>query len=290
MSRRTGGSLEMGRLMGATLASARLGRGVERARALLLWPQAVGPELARMTRPRSQQGGTLYVEVRDSAVAHHLTMQRHHLLKSLNAAMGDQSVTELRFSVGHIKKAPDAPRAAPLPPPDRAKAQKLVAEITNPELQGVALKAAEAMTRARRWREEQGWRPCPVCAEPSADAGPQQPCRACTLTLEDPNVKRAARQLLKTPEQVTSLAGTLGDSGKNAAKYLALDVLESQLELLAAECVGSGGVGEYLEFLRTQARVYLGIKLEKSPSSLTRADRQQLPERVARVLAASRGS
>ena len=82
--------------MGATLGAARIAKGVQRARAILAWPQAVGPEIARLTRPRSQQGGTLFVEVRDSATAHHLTMQRHHFLKSLNALLGEKEMAEIR--------------------------------------------------------------------------------------------------------------------------------------------------------------------------------------------------
>ena len=69
MTRRAGGPLDLSVLIGATLGKSRLGSGVQRARALLLWPQAVGPEIARLTRPRSQQGGTLYIEARDSTVS-----------------------------------------------------------------------------------------------------------------------------------------------------------------------------------------------------------------------------
>ncbi|MFD1730686.1 DUF721 domain-containing protein [Deinococcus malanensis] len=187
--RRMGGPRGLGELMGATLGSAKLSRGVQKAQAILAWPQAVGPQVARITRPRTQQGRVLFVEVRDSATAHHLTMQRHHFLKALNALLPDAPIEEIRFSVGTIRTPLDAPRAAPLPAPDRRRAREMARAVTDPELQSVALRAAEAVTRARRWREEQGWRPCPVCAEPSSE----QPCRACTLTLEDPNVKRAAR-------------------------------------------------------------------------------------------------
>lgn len=278
----------MGKLMGATLGSARLGRGVERARAILLWPSAVGPELSKITRPRSQQGGTLFVEVRDSATAHHLTMQRQHLLKRLNALMGDQNVTELRFSVGSIKHVPDAPRAAPLPAPDRARARQLAQDVQDPELKQAVLRAAEAMTRARKWREEQGYRPCPVCGEPSPNTGPAQPCRACTLTLEDPNVRRAARGLLRSPEQASALADLIGDSGVNAARYLALEQLADQLDLLALECVRGGGEEAYLSFLRAQAEVYLCLKLGKARQALKRSDQSKLPERVRQVIQAGR--
>lgn len=283
--RRAGGPLDMSKLMGATLGTAKLARGVEKARAILLWPHAVGPEIAKLTKPRSQQGGTLFVEVRDSAAAHHLTMQRHHFIKRLNELMNDRNVTEIRFSVGTVKPPPDAPRSAPLPAPDRARARKLVQDVQDPELKQVALRAAEAITRARKWREEQGWRPCPVCHEPSQE----QPCKACLRTLEDPNVKRAARSLIRTPENLPHVADTLGDSGRNAAKYLALAQLADQLDLLAVECVRGGGAAEYVDFLRIQARVYLCLHLEKPISALRKSDLQHLPEKPRQVLTAGRG-
>ena len=97
------------------------------------------------------------------------------------------------------------------------------------------------MTRARRWREEQGWRPCPVCGEPSPPKAAQEPCRDCALTLDDPLVRRAARLLLRDPEGLAGLRERLGDSGATGARYLALRHLEEQLDVLALECARSGG-------------------------------------------------
>ncbi|SMB94625.1 DUF721 domain-containing protein [Deinococcus hopiensis] len=281
--RRLNGPRDFSELLGATLGTARIARGVQRARALLVWPQAVGPEIARMTRPRSQQGGTLFVEVRDSAAAHHLTMQRHHFLKRLNELLGEQKITEIRFSVGTVRSPTPAPRVAPLPAPDRARARELVRNVDG-DLRDVALKAAEAITRARKWREEQGWRPCPVCGEASRE----QPCRACLLTLEDPNVKRAARTLTRAPERLAALPPLLGDSGANAARYIALQTLEGQLDLLALECVRSGGEEGYRAFLFQQAEVYLALHHRRPRSALMAKDRAALPERVRQVLGAGR--
>ncbi|GAA5532208.1 DUF721 domain-containing protein [Deinococcus aluminii] len=280
-ARRLGGPRNVSELLGATLGAARLAKGVQRARAILAWPQAVGPEIARLTRPRSQQGGTLFVEVRDSATAHHLTLQRHHFLRSLNALLGEERITEIRFSVGSVRAPSPAPRVAPLPAPDRARARELVRNVDG-DLKDAALRAAEAITRARKWREEQGWRPCPVCGE----ASKEQPCRACTLTLEDPNVKRAARTLTRAPERLAALPPLLGDSGTNAARFTALELLEGQLELLALECVRSGGEEGYRAFLSQQAEVYLALWHRKPRSVLKREDRAALPERVRQVLGA----
>ena len=281
--RRMSGPLRLGDLMGATLGSAKLTGGIQRARAILLWPQAVGPEIARITRPRTQQGGTLFVEVRDSATAHHLSMQRHHFLKALNALLPDAPLTDLRFGVGTLRE-PTAPVAvAPLPAPDRARARQLVQDVPD-DLKSAALRAAEAITRARKWREEQGWRPCPVCGEASRE----QPCRACALTLEDPNVRRAARLLQRWPEKLPDLGATLGDSGAGAARFLALRQLEGQLDLLALECVRSGHEDGYREFLAQQADVFMALTLGRTRAQLRPSDRSVLPDSARSVLNAGR--
>ncbi len=280
-TRRTGGTRNLSDVLGTTLARHRLQGGVSRARSILLWPQVVGPELSRLTRARTQQGQTLVVEVRDSSMAHFLTLQRAAFLSRLQAQMGDQSVTELRFSVGRLNAHVPAPLPEVLPAPDRARARQLARAAPEP-LQEVAQRAAEAVTRARRWREQQGYAPCPVCRE----ASKEQPCRACTLTLEDPNVKRAALRLLREPAGLGQLPPTLGDSGTDAARYLALGVLAEQLGVLALECVKSGHDNHYRAFLKEQAGHYL--QLFHRRAKLTRADWNALPPQALDVLRAGK--
>lgn len=285
MTRRLGGLHGLSDVLGLTLSKHRLQGGINKARSIVLWPQVVGPELARLTRARTQQGNTLVVEVRDSSMAHFLTMQRATFLKMLQAKLGDQSVTELRFTVGTPRAAAQTPLPEALPAPNQARAEALAAHLppeASPELHRAALQAAQAITRARRWREQQGYAPCPVCGEPSKE----QPCRACTLTLQDPLVRRAALALLRDPARLAALSGTLGDAGADAARYLALAQLAEQLDVLALECVQSGGAAQYQEYLRAQARKYLHLHCRRIP---TRADAQALPERVRQVLEGSGG-
>lgn len=282
MNRRTGTTHSIRGLLGETLAKRGLKLGVGRARSVLMWPKVVGPELARLTRARNQHGGTLFVEARDSAQAHHLTMQRHHVLARLRIAMGDESVTELRFVVGTLPPERAVVVQDALPPPDRERAQQLVHDVPD-SLRDVAVRAAEAITRARKWREQQGYSPCPVCGEATSE----QPCMACGRTLRDPAVKRAAPQLARDPRMLGSLPSLLGDSGTQAARHLALELLRDQMELLALECVRSGGEVFYREYLGEQARLFVALSLHRTHAPITRHHLKLLPERVQQVLAGS---
>ncbi len=278
---RVGGTHGLREVLGLTLSKHRLQGGLSKARSIVIWPEVVGPELSRMTRARTQQGNTLVVEVTDSSMAHFLTMQRGTFLRLLQEKLGDQSVTELRFSVGRVQ-AP-APAALPdvLPAPDQARAEAMTQHLpasASPELQRATLQAAQAITRARRWREQQGYAPCPVCGEPHR----QQPCRACELTLQDPLVRRAAANLLRDPTLLAQLPATLGLSGTDAARYLALQQLLDQLDILALECVQSGGAAHYQDYLHQQATHYL--QLWHRRSNLSRADWQALPVKARQVL------
>lgn len=295
---REGDFRSVGDLMQATLGKNRLGYGVRRAQALLLWPQAVGPEVARLTRARSFQFGTLHVEARDSAVAHHLSMQRHHFQNRLNELLSRSTVpgqppelvTEIRFGTGFLQE--DEGRAAtpplllpPLAPAEQAKAAA-VAESAGDNLREVAQRAAEAVARRRRWREQQGWRACPVCGEPSSHS----PCRPCERLLSDPLIRRAAAEVVRQPLTLLGLEVRLGPAGEQAAQYLAVQQLRERLHLLALECVAAGGAEPYREFLEEQCAHLLAVMHHKSPAEVTAADYSQLPEQVRAVLLASRRS
>ncbi|ADY26135.1 protein of unknown function DUF721 [Deinococcus proteolyticus MRP] len=295
--RREGDLRTVGELMNATLGKNRLGFGVQRAQALLVWPQAVGPEVARLTRARSFQFGTLHIEARDSAAAHHLSMQRHHFMRRLNELLAQQAppgvapeqVTEIRFGTGWTDpgeaRRAHAPQLPPLAPAEQARAAQ-AAQAAGQELQDVAQRAAEAVARRRRWREQQGWHPCPVCGEPS----PHTPCRPCQRTLREPLVRRAADDLMRRPETILGLEDRLGPAAEQAAHFLAVQGLEGRLQLLALECVQSGGAGDYREFLEEQCGKLLAVMGRKPLSAVTAADYALLPEQVRQVLLAGRGT
>lgn len=89
------------RSIGAALPRALKSLGISRrtreAQALWLWPQLVGPHLARETSALKLTGGTLWVTATSPALAHQLHLERGMLIDRLNDGIGVPAVREIRF-------------------------------------------------------------------------------------------------------------------------------------------------------------------------------------------------
>ena len=89
------------RSIGAALPRALKSLGISRrtreAQALWLWPQLVGPHLARETSALKLTGGTLWVTATSPALAHQLHLERGMLIDRLNEGIGVPAVREIRF-------------------------------------------------------------------------------------------------------------------------------------------------------------------------------------------------
>lgn len=83
---------------------ARLG-GQDRAteqRVAQVWDEAVGPMLAKHSRPEGVRGKTLLVRVSNSSYAHELVLLRREILERLTRSLGVTLVEEIRSRVGPL--------------------------------------------------------------------------------------------------------------------------------------------------------------------------------------------
>jgi predicted nucleic acid-binding Zn ribbon protein len=62
-----------------------------------VWSAAVGPHIAKHTRPHTLEGGTLVVLVANAEWAHTLSRQEASLREQLNARLGADPVSALVF-------------------------------------------------------------------------------------------------------------------------------------------------------------------------------------------------
>ncbi len=61
------------------------------------WPEVVGPVIARYTLNTYIYNQTLHVQLSNPALRADLSMMRQELVKKLNAKVGDQVISDIRF-------------------------------------------------------------------------------------------------------------------------------------------------------------------------------------------------
>lgn len=62
------------------------------------WPSVAGPMIVRYTLNTYIYNQTLYVRLSNPALRSDLSMMRHELVKKLNAVVGEQVITDIRFN------------------------------------------------------------------------------------------------------------------------------------------------------------------------------------------------
>ncbi|MCS7068424.1 MAG: DUF721 domain-containing protein [Meiothermus sp.] len=243
------------------------GLGIERGRALLLWPEVAGPALSAISEAERLEEGVLVVRVADSVVAHQLTYLREEFLRRYQEQLPGV-VRELRFQVGVARKS--KPPSPPAPPPklsaeDEERLRRL-AEGSPEELQGAILRAGRAVLQKQKANPHP---PCPICGTPS----PAHPCKPCQKLLNEPAIQREAGRLSRFP-----LRARLEGNPLQAARYLAQKRLEAQLRDLLPQVIQQP---ELMPILQDTARRYLQLRTGEKD---VRAYRHLLPETLASLL------
>jgi predicted nucleic acid-binding Zn ribbon protein len=66
------------------------------------WAEAVGDQIAAVTRPVSERGGQVTIECADSVWAQELDLMQEQLLERLSNRLGEQAPRSLRFRAQEI--------------------------------------------------------------------------------------------------------------------------------------------------------------------------------------------
>ena len=111
-----------------------LGEKFRAQQPLLLWPEIVGSQIARITKPIQFTDGILTVAVNSAAARQELFLLRAQYIARLNQAVGDDVVREIRFIPGRIPLLRRVPRP-PLDPHLPAEASHMFADVPDPQLQ-----------------------------------------------------------------------------------------------------------------------------------------------------------
>jgi len=185
----------LSRILDDTLKRLELTNAALEARAVLLWPDVVGPQLARASEVRTIQAGTLVVVTRSSAWTQELTFQKSAILRRFREKLGKEVVKDLRFSVGAVRGV--QPSSLQAPPREELRRIRLpaeeVAEIStaaqteDPELAQAIRRALTREAQLRLWHLEHGAKPCPRCGAAHRSAADLCPaCRQDDATADAP--------------------------------------------------------------------------------------------------------
>jgi hypothetical protein len=157
-----------------------------------VWPDAVGPDVARRTRPGKLRDGVLTVYTAGSTWSHQLTFLAPAIVAELKALSPSAGVQRLRFVVatGRTKAYLDGltrPSVARSRLPGRA------SSADAPAVDDEAENAEDIVARLRRRqqaldrrREREGWRRCSECGawrNPAGNAGTADD--ACAVCVEE---------------------------------------------------------------------------------------------------------
>jgi predicted nucleic acid-binding Zn ribbon protein len=156
------------------------------ARAVMLWSQIVGPQMAAASEVRSVQDGTLVVVTRSSAWSQEFSFQKRTILRRYREKLGQEFIRDLRFTVGAVRGISD-PAANHAPPDAEVRRIRLspvevasirrAADTGDPELAQAIRRSLTHEAQIRHWHLEHGARPCSRCG--AAFRTPRDLCPAC---------------------------------------------------------------------------------------------------------------
>ena len=173
-----------------TLKKLQLTDAALEARALLLWPELVGEQMARASEARTVRGGVLEVTTRSSAWNQEFSFQKTHLLRRLKERLGKEVIRDIRFTVGPIRGIADPVATGTAPPKEELRRIRLseaenerirrASECDDPELAQAIRRALTREAQLRAWHLEHGARECPRCG-----AAYRQPFTVCPACRQD---------------------------------------------------------------------------------------------------------
>lgn len=180
------------------------------AEVLSLWPQLVGPAIAKAARPLGLRDGVLELGVVGAAWAAELKLLEGPLLAKLAARVGPGRVRALKTKVvGKAQVAKLDPEAVQGPPelvgppwsrgsavgaasPEaRARWAEASLKISDPKLAHAVARAGAALADLQAARQASGARPCPRCGAPCdpEPSGLPRPCSPCLWAEAHPAVR-----------------------------------------------------------------------------------------------------
>jgi hypothetical protein len=124
----------------------------------VLWPNIVGPKVAKIACPAQFRNGTLFIDVADNVWMQELKFQEGQLIERLNEALREPLVRRLFFQLARTpppeslsprESAMAPPAATPLDPQQEFALEREVASVRDPELRAILKDFRRRLLQAR---------------------------------------------------------------------------------------------------------------------------------------------
>jgi predicted nucleic acid-binding Zn ribbon protein len=90
----------IGQILGDVIRDLGLSKKMSEQRAVVEWPQIVGPRVAEHSRAIKVDGGRLLVQVDSSVWSQELTLMKQTILRQVNDRLGRPSIEGIHFVLG----------------------------------------------------------------------------------------------------------------------------------------------------------------------------------------------
>jgi hypothetical protein len=158
------------------------------------WPDIVGAQVARNSRPARIGDGTLLITTRSSAWSHQLSLLADHVLHAVSARLPKVELKQLRFRVGTVP----APR-------DKLPVHRRGAHVRNSVERAAPGSSVEALARFRkeveqsqRAKRSEGWKACTGCGVLVAPDAAEL-CPTCSAADAQERGEAVSRLLFEAP-------------------------------------------------------------------------------------------
>lgn len=137
--------------------------------AFYYWRDIVGERIAKVASPDRINGKTLYVKTRSSSWAQELSLLKPHILKELNAKLGENLFTNIHFSNGlSLTKKNSSFTMTPWTEISLSKEELLwieeeISPIADLDLQEIVRNVRIKEEKLKKYKVRKGFVPCKNC-------------------------------------------------------------------------------------------------------------------------------
>ena len=144
-----------------------------------VWPQIVGPAVAAAARPLRVKNGVLQVRVKSPGWVQELNFRRRYILNKIASYLPNVRIHHIDFRTSWPEE-PEAPTESsepsgppwptvteleriPLQAREKQQIEAVVAQLSDNEMRETLRHAMTHEIQSRKWRLQQGWKPCSRC-------------------------------------------------------------------------------------------------------------------------------